>query len=78
METDQKIRQSIRENVKGTTILIAHRITTLMNADQIWCWTAAGWRSWAPTSSSSAKRASTSAIYDMQGVAPRGKDANGA
>ena len=35
METDQKIRQSIRENVKGTTILIAHRITTLMNADQI-------------------------------------------
>ena len=35
METDQKIRQSIRKNVKGTTILIAHRITTLMNADQI-------------------------------------------
>ncbi len=35
METDQKIRQSIRENVTGTTILIAHRITTLMNADQI-------------------------------------------
>lgn len=35
METDAKIRKSIRENVKGTTILIAHRITTLMNADQI-------------------------------------------
>ena len=35
METDQKIRQSIRDNVEGTTILIAHRITTLMNADQI-------------------------------------------
>lgn len=35
METDAKIRQSIRENVHGTTILIAHRITTLMNADQI-------------------------------------------
>ncbi len=35
METDQKIRQSIKENVHGTTILIAHRITTLMNADQI-------------------------------------------
>ena len=35
METDQKIRQSIRKNVHGTTILIAHRITTLMNADQI-------------------------------------------
>ena len=24
-----------KENVHGTTILIAHRITTLMNADQI-------------------------------------------
>ncbi len=35
METDQKIRQSIQENVHGTTILIAHRITTLMNADRI-------------------------------------------
>ena len=35
METDAKIRQSIRKNVRGTTILIAHRITTLMNADQI-------------------------------------------
>ncbi len=35
METDAKIRQSIKENVHGTTILIAHRITTLMNADQI-------------------------------------------
>ena len=35
METDQKIRRSIRKNVHGTTILIAHRITTLMNADQI-------------------------------------------
>ncbi len=35
METDAKIRHSIQENVRGTTILIAHRITTLMNADQI-------------------------------------------
>lgn len=35
METDEKIRRSIRENVHGTTILIAHRITTLMNADMI-------------------------------------------
>ena len=35
METDLKIRRSLRENVHGTTILIAHRITTLMNADQI-------------------------------------------
>ncbi len=35
METDAKIRQSIQKNVRGTTILIAHRITTLMNADQI-------------------------------------------
>ncbi len=35
METDAKIRQSIKENVHGTTILIAHRITTLMNADKI-------------------------------------------
>lgn len=35
METDAKIRHSIKENVHGTTILIAHRITTLMNADVI-------------------------------------------
>ncbi|WP_322199648.1 ABC transporter ATP-binding protein [Acutalibacter intestini] len=35
METDAKIRASIKENIHGTTILIAHRITTLMNADQI-------------------------------------------
>ena len=35
METDAKIRQSIRQNVRGTTILIAHRITTLLSADQI-------------------------------------------
>ncbi len=35
METDARIRHSIQENVHGTTILIAHRITTLMNADQI-------------------------------------------
>ena len=35
METDAKIRRSIQENVHGTTILIAHRIATLMNADQI-------------------------------------------
>lgn len=35
METDAKIRHSINENVEGTTILIAHRITTIMNADQI-------------------------------------------
>lgn len=35
METDAKIRKSINENVNGTTILIAHRITTIMNADTI-------------------------------------------
>lgn len=35
METDAKIRKSINEKVEGTTILIAHRITTIMNADQI-------------------------------------------
>ncbi len=35
METDAKIRHSLNQNVKGTTILIAHRITTLMNADRI-------------------------------------------
>ena len=35
METDAKIRESIQSNVHGTTILIAHRITTLMNADKI-------------------------------------------
>ncbi len=35
METDAKIRKSINEKVHGTTILIAHRITTIMNADMI-------------------------------------------
>ena len=35
METDAKIRASINENVHGTTIIIAHRISTIMNADQI-------------------------------------------
>lgn len=35
METDAKIRKSINEKVRGTTILIAHRITTIMKADQI-------------------------------------------
>ena len=35
METDAKIREAINKNVRGTTIIIAHRITTIMNADQI-------------------------------------------
>ena len=34
-ETDAKIRSSIKSHVHGTTILISHRITTLMNADKI-------------------------------------------
>ena len=35
-ETDAKIRSALKENVgDSTVILIAHRITTLMNADQI-------------------------------------------
>ena len=35
-ETDVKIRKSLQDYKKDTTlILIAHRITTLMNADQI-------------------------------------------
>ena len=35
-ETDAKIRVALKENVgDATVILIAHRITTLMNADQI-------------------------------------------
>ncbi len=34
-ETDAKIRQAINKHVSGTTILISHRITTLMNADKI-------------------------------------------
>ncbi len=35
METDAKIRESINSNVKGTTIIITHRITTIKNADLI-------------------------------------------
>ena len=35
METDAKIRESINKNVRGTTIIIAHRTTTILNADQI-------------------------------------------
>lgn len=35
METDAMIRESINKNVSGTTIIIAHRITTIMNADKI-------------------------------------------
>jgi ATP-binding cassette subfamily B protein len=35
-ETDARIRAALRANVENTTvILIAHRITTLMHADQI-------------------------------------------
>ena len=35
-ETDQKIRNALRENLGGSTvILISHRITTLMQADKI-------------------------------------------
>ncbi|MBE5997243.1 MAG: ATP-binding cassette domain-containing protein, partial [Lachnospiraceae bacterium] len=35
-ETDMKIRHAIRESTgSSTVILIAHRITTLMNADRI-------------------------------------------
>ena len=35
-ETDAEIRHSLKENTHGSTvILIAHRLTTLMNADQI-------------------------------------------
>jgi len=36
METDAKIRESLREDTKGATVvLISHRITTLMKADVI-------------------------------------------
>ena len=35
-ETDQKIRRALADNVEGSTVvLISHRITTLMNADNI-------------------------------------------
>ena len=35
-ETDQKIRKALADNVEGSTVvLISHRITTLMNADNI-------------------------------------------
>ncbi len=35
METDTKIRNELNTNVKGTTIIITHRITTAKNADLI-------------------------------------------
>ncbi len=35
METDAKIRKAIKERVKGTTIIITHRVATVMNADKI-------------------------------------------
>ena len=39
-ETDAKIRQELKEKMgSATIILISHRITTLMQADQIWCLT---------------------------------------
>lgn len=35
-QTDYQIRQALKERMKGATvILISHRITTLMGADQI-------------------------------------------
>ena len=35
-ETDSRIRKALKERMKGSTvILISHRITTLMGADQI-------------------------------------------
>ena len=35
-ETDTKIRAALKENLHGATvILISHRVTTLMHADQI-------------------------------------------
>lgn len=35
METDEKIRESLKKELHSTTILIAHRITTIMHADCI-------------------------------------------
>ncbi len=35
METDAKIREAINTKIKGTTIIISHRIATVMNADLI-------------------------------------------
>ncbi len=35
METDAKIREAINTRIKGTTIIISHRIATVMNADII-------------------------------------------
>ena len=34
-ETDAKIRESINHNVRGTTIIIAHRISTIERMDKI-------------------------------------------
>ncbi len=35
MDTDAKIREAINTKIKGTTIIISHRIATVMNADLI-------------------------------------------
>ena len=77
METDQKIRQSIRENVKGTTILIAHRITTLMNADQILVLDRGRVAQLGTHQQLIRQEGIYKRIYDMQGLHP-GQDANGA
>ena len=77
METDQKIRQSIRKNVHGTTILIAHRITTLMNADQILVLDHGRVSQLGTHQQLIAQEGIYKRIYEMQGASGSGDEAEG-
>lgn len=68
-ETDAKIRGSIHNHVQGTTILISHRITTLMNADKIAVLDKGKLLELGTHDELIARRGTYSKIYEMQSLA---------